>query len=340
MQIEPGYLDYSGKDDVLGGGVKLIPVSTPGVSFGCGPSASATIPTSSCCSSTAGPGRRMSTSRRVTATCRPRGSSTTTTTSSDRPTAISPSIPTCGTPTFRRGGRAGPTGLGLDKRTSSSWATRGEGSLPSSTRSSISAPEGPRDLQHDVEHPGVQPVCRDRAMPAMDQDALSEIKDLEADGDIDDPRYMELLFEHHYVHHVLRMPAEDWPEPVDRSFAHINQAVYIPMQGPSEFGASGRLANGIAPETWSVSTCRPWCRRPSRHHGPRFPGDDGRPTTERHVPALPGRQPLGDVRRPGDLLRRPRHVPSRIPRVSSAQSAGTLLRLPCQRGPRGVCILR
>jgi proline iminopeptidase len=79
-------------------------------------------------------------------------------------------------------------------------------------------------------------------MSAMDQDALSEIKDLEASGAIDDPRYMELLIEHHYVHHVLRMPAEDWPEPVDRSFAHINQAVYVPMQGPSELGASGRLA--------------------------------------------------------------------------------------------------
>jgi len=79
-------------------------------------------------------------------------------------------------------------------------------------------------------------------MPAMDQDALAEIKDLEAHGDIDDPRYMELLTAHHYVHHVLRMPAEDWPEPVDRSFAHINQAVYVPMQGPSELGASGRLA--------------------------------------------------------------------------------------------------
>ena len=28
---------------------------------------------------------------------------------------------------------------------------------------------------------------------------------------------MELLVEHHYVHHVLRMPAEDWPEPVNRA---------------------------------------------------------------------------------------------------------------------------
>ena len=47
--------------------------------------------------------------------------------------------------------------------------------------------------------------------------------------------------EHHYVHHVLRMPAEEWPDPVNRGFDHINPAIYIPMQGPSELGASGKL---------------------------------------------------------------------------------------------------
>jgi len=78
-------------------------------------------------------------------------------------------------------------------------------------------------------------------MPAMDQDALAEIKRLEAAQAFDDPRYMELLMQHHYVHHVLRMPPEAWPEPVSRSFAHINPAIYVPMQGPSELGASGKL---------------------------------------------------------------------------------------------------
>jgi proline iminopeptidase len=39
------------------------------------------------------------------------------------------------------------------------------------------------------------------------------------------------------------MPAEEWPEPVVRSFSHINPAIYVPMQGPSELGASGKLAN-------------------------------------------------------------------------------------------------
>jgi proline iminopeptidase len=78
-------------------------------------------------------------------------------------------------------------------------------------------------------------------MPAMDQDALAEIKRFETTEAFDDPRYMELLMQHHYVQHVLRMPGEAWPEPVTRSFAHINPAIYVPMQGPSELGASGKL---------------------------------------------------------------------------------------------------
>jgi proline iminopeptidase len=80
-------------------------------------------------------------------------------------------------------------------------------------------------------------------MPKMDQEALAEIKQLEARGEIDDPRYMELLMEHHYVRHVLRLPADEWPDPVKRAFAHTNQKIYVPMQGPSELGASGKLAS-------------------------------------------------------------------------------------------------
>lgn len=75
-------------------------------------------------------------------------------------------------------------------------------------------------------------------MPAMDQAALAEIKLLEASGQIEDPRYMELLTEQHYIHHVLRMPVADWPDPVQRGFAHINPAIYVSMQGPSELGIS------------------------------------------------------------------------------------------------------
>jgi proline iminopeptidase len=78
-------------------------------------------------------------------------------------------------------------------------------------------------------------------MPAMDPSALAEIKQLEASGRTADPRYMELLIPHHYEQHVLRMPADQWPDPVERAFNNINQPVYALMQGPSELGASGRL---------------------------------------------------------------------------------------------------
>jgi proline iminopeptidase len=80
-------------------------------------------------------------------------------------------------------------------------------------------------------------------MPAMDQKALAEIKQLEAKGRYDDPRYEELLMKHFYVDHILRMPQDQWPDPVTRAFAKINKKIYIPMQGPSEMGASGKLVN-------------------------------------------------------------------------------------------------
>jgi proline iminopeptidase len=78
-------------------------------------------------------------------------------------------------------------------------------------------------------------------MPQIAPEVLAEIKALEAAEDYANPRYMELLLAHHYIDHVLRRPVEDWPEPVNRAFAHLNPKVYIPMQGPSELGASGKL---------------------------------------------------------------------------------------------------
>jgi proline iminopeptidase len=85
--------------------------------------------------------------------------------------------------------------------------------------------------------------ARTALMPAMDPDVLAEIQRLEAEGRYSEPRYLELLIPHHYERHVLRMPAERWPEPVNRLFEHLNPAVYVPMQGPSELGASGKLSD-------------------------------------------------------------------------------------------------
>jgi len=80
-------------------------------------------------------------------------------------------------------------------------------------------------------------------MPAMDQKVLAEIKQIEARGEFEKPRYMELLIPNHYVQHILRMPPEQWPDPVNRAFMRLNPAIYVPMQGPSELGASGKLVN-------------------------------------------------------------------------------------------------
>ena len=78
-------------------------------------------------------------------------------------------------------------------------------------------------------------------MPAMDPAVLAEIKRYESTGETANPRYMELLMEHHYQQHILRMPIAQWPDPVNRGFAHINQKIYVPLQGPSELGAGGKL---------------------------------------------------------------------------------------------------
>jgi proline iminopeptidase len=88
-------------------------------------------------------------------------------------------------------------------------------------------------------------------MPQMDQTVLAEIKSLEAAGDTENPKYTELLSEHHYVHHVLRMPAVDWPDPVVRAFAHINPAIYVPMQGPSELGISADTSSPSRAPAWT-----------------------------------------------------------------------------------------
>ncbi len=77
----------------------------------------------------------------------------------------------------------------------------------------------------------------------MDNDVLTEMKELEAAGDTENPRYMELLIPHHYEKHMIRMPAEDWPDPVNRAFHHLNPDINVLMRGPGGLGVSGRLFN-------------------------------------------------------------------------------------------------
>src|SRR5580658_856247 len=107
-------------------------------------------------------------------------------------------------------------------------------------------------------------------MPTIDADALAEIKRLEVAEDYANPRYMQLLMQHHYTYHVLRMPVGEWPDPVDRAFKHLNPKVYIPMQGPSELGASGKLMH------WDRSADLPRIRVPAMTIGARHDTMDPR----------------------------------------------------------------
>ena len=75
--------------------------------------------------------------------------------------------------------------------------------------------------------------------PQMPSEVFEEVMAIEAANDFDNPRYNELLFEHHYTAHILRYPLDEWPEAVNRTFNHLNPEVYIHMQGYSEFGITG-----------------------------------------------------------------------------------------------------
>jgi proline iminopeptidase len=75
----------------------------------------------------------------------------------------------------------------------------------------------------------------------MKPEVLKEIRALEAKKDFDNPRYMELLIPNFYHEHLCGL--KDWPDAFNRSMKHVNVEIYTMMQGPSEFGISGRLAN-------------------------------------------------------------------------------------------------
>ena len=93
---------------------------------------------------------------------------------------------------------------------------------------------------------------------------LAEIRQLEAKKDFDNPRYMALLLPNFYAEHIIRLPPDRWPEPLSRSFAQINQSLYVTMQGPSEFGVAGKLT------TWDRTADLPRLRVPVLSIGGRY----------------------------------------------------------------------
>ena len=85
--------------------------------------------------------------------------------------------------------------------------------------------------------------------PMMPQDVLNEVLEFEKNEDYSNPRYGELLMQHFYTEHTLRLPLDKWPKSVNLLFEHLNQNIYLFMQGPSEFGMAGKATL----KNWDVS---------------------------------------------------------------------------------------
>jgi proline iminopeptidase len=81
---------------------------------------------------------------------------------------------------------------------------------------------------------------------AMRKSLIDSLEVFEKKNDFHNPKYQELVFNEYYTRHILRLPVKEWPEPVLRSFKHVNAHVYEYMQGPSEFVPGGILKH------WSV----------------------------------------------------------------------------------------
>jgi proline iminopeptidase len=84
--------------------------------------------------------------------------------------------------------------------------------------------------------------------PQMPKEVFAEVMEIERKGDFENPRYMELLGEHHYPQHVLRRPAAEWPEEINRMMSQVNPNVYVYMQGYSEFG----ITPGASLKGWDI----------------------------------------------------------------------------------------
>jgi proline iminopeptidase len=74
----------------------------------------------------------------------------------------------------------------------------------------------------------------------MDKKIVDSILNFEKTNTTTNPRYMELLLSNYYNKHVCRVTP--FPEPLNRMFSHTNNQIYVQMQGPSEFGIAGNLA--------------------------------------------------------------------------------------------------
>ncbi len=243
MKMDTGYLDYSGHDDVLSGGVKLVPVHTPKGNFRVWTKRIGNNSTTKVLLLHGGPGATHEYFEAFDSYFPAAGIEYYYYDQLGSAYSDQPDEPELWElPRFVEEVEHVRQALGLDRSNffilGHSWGgilaieyalkyqRHMKGLIISNMMASI---------------PAYNKYANEVLMPAMDKTVLAEIKRMEAAGDYENPRYMELLIPHHYVQHILRMAYDKWPDPVNRAFSNLNQKIYIPMQGPSELGGSGKL---------------------------------------------------------------------------------------------------
>ena len=73
----------------------------------------------------------------------------------------------------------------------------------------------------------------------MRKSLIDSLQAYENKGLYKDSVYSDLVFKEYYTQHLCRLP--EWPDPLMRSLKHLNEEIYVMMQGPSEFKVGGRL---------------------------------------------------------------------------------------------------
>ena len=79
----------------------------------------------------------------------------------------------------------------------------------------------------------------------MRKSLVDSLQAYEAKGQYNDPTYQDLVFKEYYNKHLCRLP--EWPDAAMRAIKHVNNEIYVMMQGPSEFKTGGRLLH------WDIS---------------------------------------------------------------------------------------
>lgn len=96
----------------------------------------------------------------------------------------------------------------------------------------------------------------------MRKSLVDSLDTYEKKGDYKNPVYANLVMTEYYTKHICRLP--EWPDPLLRAFKHLNEEVYVMMQGPSEFKVGGRLL------TWDRKADLPKIKVPTLTVGAKF----------------------------------------------------------------------